>query len=89
MGSITNITKIKYIRILDKVYTVTDISMSDMTITAMEQEIALCDVPGDEVFDFLELDEFQIKICSRRQPAQIINLAEWKQNKAKEIVISS
>ena len=86
MSSITNITKIKYIRILDKV---TDISMSDMTITAMEQEVALCNVPGDEVFDFLELDEFQIKICSRRQPAQIINLAEWKQNKAKEIVISS
>lgn len=58
--------------------------MSDMTITAMEQEIALCDVSGDEVFDFLELDEFQIKICSRRQPAQIINLAEWKQKKPKK-----
>ena len=83
MGSITNITKIKYIRILDKVYTVTDISMSDMTITAMEQEVALCDVPADEV------DEFQIKFYTQRQPAQIINLAEWKQNKAKEIVISS
>lgn len=69
---------------MDKVYTVTDISMSDMTITAMEQEIALCDVSGDEVFDFLELDEFQIKICSRRQPAQIINLAEWKQKKPKK-----
>lgn len=89
MGSITNITKIKYIRILDKVYMVTDISMSDMTITAMEQEVALCDVPADEVFDFLELDEFQIKFYTQRQPAQIINLAEWKQNKAKEIVISS
>lgn len=89
MGSITNITKIKYIRILDKVYTVTDISMSDMTITAMEQEVALCDVPADEVFDFFELDEFQIKFYTQRQPAQIINLAEWKQNKAKEIVISS
>ena len=89
MGSITNITKIKYIRILDKIYTVTDISMSDMTITAMEQEVALCDVPADEVFDFLELDEFQIKFYTQRQPAQIINLAEWKQNKAKEIVISS
>jgi len=68
---------------------VTDISMSDMTITAVEQDVALCDVPGDEVFDFLELDEFQIKFYSQRKPAQIINLAEWKQNKAKEIVISS
>lgn len=74
---------------MDKVYTVTDISMSDMTITAMEQEVALCDVPADEVFDFLELDEFQIKFYTQRQSAQIINLAEWKQNKAKEIVISS
>ena len=63
--------------------------MSDMTITAMEQEVALCDVPDDEVFDFLELDEFQIKFYTQRQSAQIINLAEWKQNKAKEIVISS
>lgn len=89
MSSITNITKIKYIRILDKVYTVTDITMSDMTITAVEQEIALCDVPGDEVFDFLELDEFQIKFYTQRQSAQIINLAEWKQNKAKEIMVSS
>ena len=89
MSSITNITKIKYIRILDKVYMVTDISMSNMTITAVEQEVALCDVQGDEVFDFLELDEFQIKFYTQRHPAQIINLAEWKQNKAKEIVISS
>jgi len=63
--------------------------MSDMTITAVEQEIALCDVPGDEVFDFLELDEFQIKFYTQRQSAQIINLAEWKQNKAKEIMVSS
>ncbi len=78
MKLIENITKIKYLAFKDKVYTVTDISMSDMTITAVEQEVALCDVPGDEVFDFWELDEFQIKICSRRQPAQIINLAEWK-----------
>jgi hypothetical protein len=68
---------------------VTDISMSNMTITAVEQEVALCDVQGDEVFDFLELDEFQIKFYTQRHPAQIINLAEWKQNKAKEIVISS
>lgn len=74
---------------MDKVYTVTDITMSDMTITAVEQEIALCDVPGDEVFDFLELDEFQIKFYTQRQSAQIINLAEWKQNKAKEIMVSS
>ena len=68
---------------------VTDISMSDMTITAVKQDVALCDVPGDEVFDFLELDEFQIKFYTQRQPAQIINLAEWKQNKAKEIIVSS
>lgn len=89
MSSITNITKIKYIRILDKVYMVTDISMSDMTITAVKQDVVLCDVPGDEVFDFLELDEFQIKFYTQRKPAQIINLIEWKQNKAKEIIVSS
>ena len=65
MSSITNITKIKYIRILDKVYTVTDISMSDMTITAMEQEVALCDVPADEVFDFLELTSFKLSSTPR------------------------
>ena len=74
---------------MDKVYTVTGISMSDMTITAVEQDVVLCDVPGDEVFDFWELDEFQIKFYTQRQPAQIINLAKWKQNKAKEIIVSS
>lgn len=68
---------------------VTDISMSDMTITAVKQDVVLCDVPGDEVFDFLELDEFQIKFYTQRKPAQIINLIEWKQNKTKEIIVSS
>lgn len=67
---------------------VTDISMLDMKITAMEKETALGDVPGNEIFDFWELDEFQIKLCSQKRPAQIINLIEWKKNRANEIRLS-
>ena len=33
---ITNITHIKFIKVLDKLYIVTDISLSDMSISASE-----------------------------------------------------
>lgn len=72
-----NITHIKYIKVLDKLYKVTDISMSDMSIKAIECENdSLATV--EEVFLLEELQEFHITLYNRRGKPMIINFSEWK-----------
>ena len=44
-GKLINITKIKYINVLHKVYNVTDISFSDMIIKAVEADASIADIP--------------------------------------------
>lgn len=74
---ITNITHIKYIKVLDKLYKVTDISMSDMSIKAVEcKNDSLAAV--EDVFLLEELQEFHITLCNRRGKAEIIGINEWK-----------
>lgn len=72
-----NITRIKYINVLDKLYKVTDISMSDMSIKAVECENdSLAAV--EDIFLLEELQEFHITLCNRRGKAEIIGINEWK-----------
>lgn len=72
-----NITHIKYIKVLDKLYRVTDISMSDISIKAVECENdSLAAV--EEVFLLEELQEFHITLYNRRGKPMIINFSEWK-----------
>lgn len=72
-----NITHIKYINILDKLYKVTDISMSDMSVKAVECENDTL-AAVEEVFLLEELQEFHITLYNRRGKPMIINFNEWK-----------
>lgn len=56
-----NITQIKYIKGVDKLYQVTDISFADMTIRAVETTTAAL-VPQNEVFGLDDLREFKIRL---------------------------
>lgn len=74
---ITNITHIKFIKVLDKLYRVTDISLSDMRISASE-----CKNPASaaakDVFLLEELQEFHITLYNKHEKPNITDLSEWK-----------
>lgn len=74
---IANITHIKFIKVLDKLYRVTDISLLEMSISASECENP-APVVEKEVFLLEELQEFHITLCNRRGKAEIIGINEWK-----------
>lgn len=76
-----NITKIKYISIGEKVYKVTDISISESYIEAAETELSIAEIPENELWDIEELGQYQIKLLNRQRKIKIINIDQWKQSK--------
>lgn len=74
---ITNITHIKFIKVLDKLYRVTDISLSDMSISASECE-GVTPAAAKDVFLLEELQEFHITLHNKYEKPNITDLSEWK-----------
>lgn len=72
-----NITRIKYINVLDKLYKVTDISMSDMSIKAVECENDIL-VAVEDIFLLEELQEFHITLYNKHEKSNITDFSEWK-----------
>lgn len=60
-----NNTKIKYLSVADsKIYKVIDIDFCNLTMEAHETDLAISDVPENEVFPVKELREFKIRLCN-------------------------
>lgn len=74
---IANITHIKFIKVLDKLYRVTDISLSEMSISASECENPAL-VAEKDVFLLEELQEFHITLHNKHEKSNITDLSEWK-----------
>lgn len=72
-----NITRNKYINVLDKLYKVTDISMSDMSIKAVECENDIL-VAVEDIFLLEELQEFHITLYNKHEKSNITDFSEWK-----------
>lgn len=83
-GKLINNTKIKYIKVLHKVYKVTDISFLAMSIRAVEIEASLVDIPEDEIFNVTELSEFQITLVNNGGLAKVIDFEVWKREHIRE-----
>ena len=84
-----NITQIKYIKVIDKLYRVTKISFTDMSIHAVETTSA-ASVLQSTVFNLEELKEFRIRLVNNGGAADIIEFGTWKHQKwANEITVSS
>lgn len=77
-----NITQIKYIKVVEKLYQVTDISFVDMTIRAVETTTA-APVPQNVIFDLDDLKEFKIKLINNGGMADIVDFSVRKKNKRK------
>ena len=66
-------TKIKYIKINDKLYEVTDISFYHMTIRAVELLQTAARPEENEIFDVSDFGEFKITLVNNRGQASIID----------------
>ena len=78
------LSKIKYIKVLHKVYRITDISFSAMTIRAVETDDAIAEVPEDEMFNVAELSEFRITLINNGGLAKVIDFEAWKREHKRE-----
>jgi hypothetical protein len=82
-GKLINITKIKYINVLHKVYNVTDISFSDMIIKAVEADASIADIPDNEIYKLTELSEFCITLVNAGGLTKVIDFEAWKREHKK------
>lgn len=76
-----NNTKIKYLLVMDKLYEVTEIDFSELTLEASEIDLLVSDVPAEEVFRLDELQEFRIRLKNRKGVAEVINFADYVKNR--------
>lgn len=54
-----------------------------MSVEATETNLALADLPEDEVFDFEFFKNYKVKLVNNAGKAEIIDFAAWKsRNKA-------
>ena len=72
-------TRIKYIKVLDKLYEVETISFYYFTVTAKETDKSLDDVPLEEVFDITDFKDF--KITLRNWQGNIVDFKEYVENR--------
>ena len=70
-----NGTRIKYIKVLDKLYQVIKISFFNMTVAASETELTISDVPQEEIFDLTELTDFKITLDNWK--GKVIDMVEY------------
>ena len=77
--STINETRIKYIRVLDKLYEVETISFYYFTVTAKETDKTISDVPEKEVFDITDLKEF--KVTLHNWHGNVVDFMEYVKNR--------
>ena len=68
----SNDTKIKYLKVMNKLYQVTRISFYYMIIEATETDLSLDDVPPDEVWDIEDFKNYKIRLINNGGQAEII-----------------
>ena len=78
------LSKIKYIKVLHKVYRITDISFSAMTIRAVETDASIAEISEDEMFNVAELSEFRITLINNGGLAKVIDFEAWKREHKRE-----
>lgn len=72
-------TKIKYIKVANKIYEVEKISFFNFTVQAKETDKTISDVPAEEVFDLTDFKEF--KVTLRNWQGNIVDFMEYVKNR--------
>ena len=63
---------------MDKLYKVTDINFSDLTLEVNETDLLVSDVPAEEIFRMEEFREFRVTL--RNWQGIIVNFTEFIKN---------
>lgn len=79
----SNNTKIKYLRIQNKIYQVSKISFFTMSAEAVETDLSPTDVSEDETFDISDFKDFRLKLINRKFAAEIVDLKDYKKRRTK------
>lgn len=77
--STINNTRIKYIKILDRLYEVEKISFFYFTVQAKETDKTISDVPDEEVFDLTDFKEFHITL--RNWHGNLVDFKKYVENR--------
>lgn len=71
-------TKIKYLKVIDKIYKITKISLFYMSIEASETDLTIDDVPKCELWDLAEFKRYKVRLINNSGMAEIVDIGEWK-----------
>ena len=74
----SNNTKIKYLKVHDKIYEIIDISFFYFHIEATETDMMVSDVPADEIWDIGFFENYKIKLINNGGQAEIVDFEKWK-----------
>ena len=80
--STINDTKIKFLKVQDKLYQITDISFYHMTITAVEIGVSVANSSDDEVWDIEEFKNYKITLVNNGGCAEIVDFNAYKSRKS-------
>lgn len=73
-----NNTKIKYLKVNQKIYSINRISFFYMSIEAVETELSADDVPENEIWDIGDFRNYKVKLINNNGATEIINIEKWK-----------
>lgn len=77
-----NDTRIKYLLVAgSKLYEVTDINFSDLTIEARKTGLDVSDVPEGELWDISDLGEFKVRLVNGGGMGEVIDFEEWREKR--------
>lgn len=77
----SNNTKIKYLNVENKIYQIIDISFFHMTIEAVETDLTVTDVPGDELWSIEEFRRYKVKLINNGGMGEIVDFEEFRKRK--------
>lgn len=77
---IINSTKIKYLKVMDKLYEVRDISFYYQTIRAVETDLSLDNAPIEEVFDIFDFKDMKVTLINKKSQGKLIDFNEFVKN---------
>ena len=73
-----NNTEIQYLKVENKIYHITDLSLYSMQITAVEVNTPVADLPEYQIFDYDLFRGYHIKLINNNGQAEIIDFEGWK-----------
>ena len=74
-------TKIKYLKVMDKLYRVADISFYYKTIRAVETGHQIADVPEQVIFEISDFADFKITLVNNNGLGEILDFEKYRQNR--------